>query len=155
MDFDDERFKYFPKVENASIQDTTPKALARGSPSSSSGADLELLFNPELILSSDGIAHALTQETVEAEVPGNGNLMDGITRYVDEMYSEAVGFDPDEDVGLKRYMDGEATLGVSLHYEPEADYMSEVELPGGLRVGGEVRDEYREELEERNPSGRF
>ena len=108
-----------------------------------------------MILSEDAIAHALTQETVDAEVPEGGNLTDGISRYVDEMYSDDVGFDPEDDVGLKKYVDGEATLEVSWHYEPGADFVSEVELPGSLTVSGEVRNEYREELEEWNPSGRF
>ena len=30
MQFDAERFKYFPKVETASIQDAIPRSLARG-----------------------------------------------------------------------------------------------------------------------------
>lgn len=155
MDFDDERFKYFPKVESASISDSTPKALARASSGSTSGADLEALFSPELVLSEDGIAHALVQETVEAEVPEGGNLMDGVSRYVDEMYSENVGFDVEEDVKLKRYSDGETHLDVDIHYEPEVDFVSDVDLPGSLTVIGEVRDEYQDELEEYNPSGRF
>ena len=155
MDFDDERFKYFPAVDSARITDSTPKEMARASSSSTSGADLEALFSPELVLSEDGIAHALAQETVEAEVLEGGNLMDGVSRYVDEMYSENVGFDIEEDVKLKRYSDGEAHLDVDIHYEPEADFVSNVDLPGSLTVIGEVREEYKDELEEYNPSGRF
>lgn len=155
MEFDDERFKYFPAVETASIQDTTPKALAKASSKSTSGADLEALFNPEVILSEDGIAHALTQESVQAEVPEGGNLMDGIACYVDEIYSDEVHFDPREDVGMKRCVDGEVTLGMELRYETDAGFVSDVELPGILTVTGEVREKYREEVEEYNPSGRF
>lgn len=155
MEFDDERFKYFPTVETASIQDTTPKAMARASSGSTSGADLEALFDPEVILSEDGIAHALTQERVHAEVPEDGNLMDGIARYVDEMYSDDVGFDPKEDVGMKRCVDGKVSLGVELHYETDAEYVSDVELPGSLTVRGEVEEKYRDEVEEYNPSSRF
>lgn len=155
MKFDDERFKYFPSVESASIQDKIPKALARASSETSSGADLEALFDPEVILSEDGIAHALAQERVHAEVPEDGNLMDGIARYVDEVYSDDVDFDPMDDVGLRRCDDGDVTLGVELHYETEAEFISDVKLPGSLDVSGEVREEYREEVEDYNPSGRF
>ena len=113
---DEELFKYYPEVETASIQDTTPKALARASASSNSGADLEPLFNPELILSNDGIAHALTQERVHSEIPDYDNLMTGVSMYVKEMYSENVGFDGQEDVSLNRFKDGTASLNVDLHY---------------------------------------
>lgn len=152
---DDELFKYYPELETASIQDTVPKSLADAGTGSTPRGNLEALFNPELILSDDGIVHALTQEMVHAEVPEFDNLMAGISMYVDEMYSENVGFDGDEDVSLSSYINGEATIEVNLHYEPEADFVSKVELPGSLTVSGEVSDEYRDELEEYNPSGRF
>lgn len=152
---DDELFKYFPEVELAIIQDTTPKALARASSGSTSGADLEPLFNPEVIMGEDGIAHALSQEIVHSEVPDFDNLLTGISMYVDEMYSDNVGFDGTDAVSLESYRDGTARLEVDLHYEPDADFVSDVDLPGSLTVSGEVRDEYQDELDEYNPSGRF
>jgi hypothetical protein len=156
MDFDDERYKYFPAVESATIQDSTPKAIANGVSESDSGRDpLEPAFDVDVILSEDGVAHALSRERIMADVPGGGNLMDGVSRYVDEMYSEKVGFDVQEDVKLKRCRDGEASLDVSLHYETEPEFVSNVDLPGSVTVMGEVRDEYRDELEEYTPAGRY
>ena len=152
MNFDDERFKYFPAVESASIQDSTPEAIANGVSSTQSGRNpLEPAFDLDLILSEDGIVHALSREMIMADVPGDGNLMDGVSRYVDEMYSDSVGFDVQEDVKLKSYRDGTASLDVDLHYEPDAGFVSNVRLPGSLTVRGEVRDEYRDELEEYDP----
>ncbi|MFB6241819.1 MAG: hypothetical protein ABEJ36_03390 [Candidatus Nanosalina sp.] len=156
MDFDDERFKYFPAVESATIQDSTPKAIANGTSETQTGRDpLEPAFDLGLIGSDDFIAHALSREMIMADVPGDGNLMDGISQYVDEMYSDSVGFDVQEDVKLKRYNDGEASLDVDLHYETDADFVSDVSLPGSLTVMGEVRDKYQDELEEYTPAGRY
>ena len=152
MDFDDERFKYFPKVESASIQDSTPKAIANGVSSTQSGRNpLEPAFDLDLVLSDDSIVHALSREMIHADVPEGGNLMDGVSQYVDEMYSDSVGFDVQEDVKLKSYRDGTASLNVDLHYETDADFVSNIDLPGSLTVRGEVQEEYKDELEEYNP----
>lgn len=152
---DEELFKYYPEVESAMIQDTTPLALSKASSTTRSGADLEALFNPEVLLSDDGIAHALMRERVHAEVPSDGNLMDGVSRYVDEMYSENVTFDDQEDVSLEYFRDGKASLEIDLRYEPDTEFVSDRKIPGSLTVMGEVREEYRDELEDYNPSGRF
>ncbi len=152
MDFEDERFKYFPKVDSAVIHDSTPAAMANGVSSTESGRNpLEPAFDLDLIGSDDFIAHALAREDVFAEVPDDGNLMDGVSMYVDEMYGENVGFDVQEDVKLRSYRDGTARLDVGLSYEPDADFVSGVDLPGSLTVKGEVRDEYMDELEEYDP----
>lgn len=152
MDFDDERFKYFPEVESATIYDSTPTAIANGVSSTDSGRNpLEPAFDVDVILSDDGIAHALSREKIEADVPSDGNLMDGLSRYVDEMYSDSVGFDVKEDVKLKRCGDGDVSLGVQLRYESDAEFVEDVELPGMLTVTGKVRQEYRDEVEEYKP----
>jgi len=116
---------------------------------------LEPAFDVDVILSDDGVAHALARESVSADVPEGGNLMDGINRYVDEVYGENVGFDDREDVSLSNYVAGDATISIDLHYEPEADFVDRVSLPGNLQVSGRVRDKYRDDLEEHDPSGRF
>ncbi len=152
MDFEDERFKYFPEVESATIYDSTPTAIANGVSSNQSGRDpLEPAFDVDVILSEDGIAHALAREGINADVPEDGNLMDGVSRYVDEMYSDSVGFDVEDDVKLKRCADGDVSLGVQLHYETDAEFVEDVKLPGMLTVKGEVREEYRDEVEDYRP----
>ena len=156
MDFDDERFKYFPEVKSATIYDSTPTVIANGVSSTQSDRDpLEPAFDVDVILSDDSIAHALAREEINADVPEDGNLMDGVSRYVDEMYSDRVGFDVKDDVKLKRCSDGDVSLGVRLHYEPGAEFVEDVELPGMLTVKGEVREEYRDEVEDYEPMGGY
>ncbi|MFB6116225.1 MAG: hypothetical protein ABEK10_01820 [Candidatus Nanosalina sp.] len=151
MEFEDERFKYFPEVESATIYDSTPTAMGMASSTSQSGADLEAISDLDVIGGEDFIAHVLSREKIEADVPGGGNLMDGISRYVDEVYSESVGFDVKDDVKLKRCSDGDVSLGVQLHYETDAEFVEDVELPGLLTVTGKVQEQYRDEVEDYDP----
>lgn len=149
MDFnDDEMFKYFPEVESTSIYDSTPTAMGTPSSTRKSGADPEAISDLDVLGDEDFIAHVLSRERIEADVPDDGNLMDGISRYVDEMYSDSVGFDVKEDVDLKKCTDGEVTLRVQLHYETNVEFVEDVELPGMLTVKGEVQEEYRDKVEE-------
>jgi hypothetical protein len=149
MDFDDiEMFKCFPEVESATISDWTPKKMGTASNTRQSGVDLEAISDLDVIGDEDFIAHVLSREKIKADVPNDGNLMDGISRYVDEMYSDSIGFDVDEDVDLKKYTDGEVSLEVHLHYETDAEFVEDVELPGMLTVKGEVQEEYRDKVEE-------
>jgi hypothetical protein len=59
----------------------------------------------------------------------------GLDKYVSSVYSENVSWDYD-GIEVESADDTDVTLSVDLYYEPDADFIDEVSLPGELEVSG-------------------
>lgn len=138
--------KYYPEVETARITDRNPELVGRSvkENDSSEMGDLSVLAGEDFQI------HYTLDESIEADVPDDSNLMTGLSLYLNRVYSDNVGFDDQEDVEVRSYDDdtGEVTLEISLSYEPDVDVINDLDLPADLRVEGEVGDEYKDELAE-------
>jgi hypothetical protein len=109
----------------------------------------------ESIGGRDFMAHVAAMQDIESDVPVPGRLDRwsdavwnygdrcsdfelGLQKYVSSVYTENVGFDPESDISVDSFDedDGDVTLSVDLHYEPDAEFVERVELPGELTVQG-------------------
>ncbi|MFB6116224.1 MAG: hypothetical protein ABEK10_01815 [Candidatus Nanosalina sp.] len=59
----------------------------------------------------------------------------GLEKYISSVYSDNVGFDYDE-IEVESVDETDVRLSVDLYYEPEADFLDRVSLPGELKVTG-------------------
>ncbi|GEM_PF-6538689 len=147
----DELFKYYPKPETAVIKDSTPRAIFSKSPRSSGPSYSEAMFDEDIIFTEDAKASTASNGTIEAEVPGGLNLIDGLDQYVSDMYADKVCI---ENIELGKYKGGESTLKATLEYRTEPDYVDNITLgTGNLAVSGEVEEKYLGDLEEKSHTG--
>ena len=63
----------------------------------------------------------------------------GLEKYIDAVYSDNVGFDYDE-IEVESADEDDVRLSVDLYYEPDADFLDKVSLPGELKIRGSRRD---------------
>lgn len=59
----------------------------------------------------------------------------GLEKYIDAVYSDNVGFDYD-GIEVESVDETDVRLSVDLYYQPDADFLDRVSLPGELQVTG-------------------